>query len=151
MPPVWRHSIFLEYLWCREYGACTYNSHNDTIRVLLFDLSFAERRISFFEIQACLKRNLNIAPINRPALVSPKPAPSSANDVETSPRSTVERLASSIRSIISVSRGVHAQTHGDRRTEHRREHVSAKGEREREREDRSWRKWRKRRRGLQEG
>ena len=20
MPPVWRHSIFLEYLWCREYG-----------------------------------------------------------------------------------------------------------------------------------
>ena len=20
LPPVWRHSIFLEYLWCREYG-----------------------------------------------------------------------------------------------------------------------------------
>ena len=44
LPPLWRHSILLEYLWCREYGGIRSLRVNSTVAEWLHSL--ASNRVS---------------------------------------------------------------------------------------------------------
>ena len=70
LPPVWRHSIFLEYLWCREYGGIRSLRVNQIIRsssitnVNYYNLSFVNINSSDYQfsnaklLENCLSRDL---------------------------------------------------------------------------------------------